>query len=172
VEHGPVPCAGGACAAERLVPYASVVREHLDPRKLRAIHQRAEQIGPLDRPAAMYRFMEPEAETKDREHVWVVFLDIYAMFVGRELLAIGMRDRVSFELGDALSAAFDNRAKYVVLVHNHPSGYALPSYADQNLTASLAKACAETGLLLVDHLIVAPAGDEYFSFRENRLCHR
>ncbi len=166
--------AAAACAAECVGPLTAVyvVARHIDPRRARRIHKQAETYGALDRPLYAYRFASRElgAERVDREHAWIIFLDIYAMYAGSELLAIGTRDRVSFELPDVLRAAGDNGSKYVVLVHNHPSGYAEPSDADMNLTGSLAELCAASGLLLIDHLIVAPAGDEYFSFRENRLC--
>jgi len=43
----------------------------------------------------------------------------------------------------------------VILAHNHPSGAAEPSAADQTLTQALRAACALVDVRVLDHVIVA-----------------
>jgi DNA repair protein RadC len=58
-------------------------------------------------------------------------------------------------------------AAAVVLAHNHPSGVAEPSRADESLTRHLAQALALVDVRVVDHFIVG-AG-EVLSFAERGL---
>ena len=58
-------------------------------------------------------------------------------------------------------------AAAVVLAHNHPSGSAQPSRADQALTQSLEAALALVDVRVFDHVIVG--GDQTFSMAERGL---
>lgn len=59
-------------------------------------------------------------------------------------------------------------ATNAVISHNHPSGVALPSKADIEMTNMLHNVLSSIGVRLVDHIIVAD--EEYVSFREAALC--
>lgn len=56
------------------------------------------------------------------------------------------------------------RAAALVVVHNHPSGNAVPSEADRRLTRQLASAGECLDLPLLDHIIIA--GGQYVSFAD------
>ncbi|RYH45827.1 MAG: DNA repair protein, partial [Alcaligenaceae bacterium] len=58
-------------------------------------------------------------------------------------------------------------AAALVLVHNHPSGVAEPSRADEHLTQTLKAALALADVRVLDHLIVA--GSNVLSFAERGL---
>ena len=55
----------------------------------------------------------------------------------------------------------------MILVHNHPSGSALPGQADIKQTALLRKALQTCDINLVDHVVVAE--DSWYSFADERL---
>jgi len=55
----------------------------------------------------------------------------------------------------------------VTFAHNHPSGVAEPSHADQVLTQSLKQALALVDIKVLDHFIVA--GSSALSFAERGL---
>jgi len=60
-----------------------------------------------------------------------------------------------------------NNAAAVVLAHNHPSGVAEPSTADQQITDRLVKALDMIDVRVIDHMVV---GDqEVVSFAERGL---
>jgi len=66
-----------------------------------------------------------------------------------------------------LKRALALNAAAVVLVHNHPSGVAEPSRADEQLTNRLKEALAQVEVRLLDHLV---GGDgEMASFAERGL---
>ena len=56
-------------------------------------------------------------------------------------------------------------ATQLVLAHNHPRGFALPSREDMNLTGQICQKLGTLGLKLVDHVIVAPDG--HISLRQS-----
>jgi DNA repair protein RadC len=56
---------------------------------------------------------------------------------------------------DVVKAALANNAAAVILAHNHPSGIAEPSRADEMLTRSLKDALAMVDVKVLDHFIVA-----------------
>ena len=55
-------------------------------------------------------------------------------------------------------------ATSIILVHNHPSGHANPSKADDNLTRRVAEAGKLMSITLQDHVIVG--GGTFFSYRD------
>ena len=63
-----------------------------------------------------------------------------------------------------LQLAVKYKAGGAVVAHNHPSGIALPSKADVNVTISLKKSLQAIGVLLLDHIIVCDM--EYVSMSE------
>ena len=61
----------------------------------------------------------------------------------------------AFNLRDAVRYALSDNAMYVYLAHNHPSGLALPSQADVEVTKMVQKSLEAVGIRLLDHLIIA-----------------
>ena len=59
------------------------------------------------------------------------------------------------------------RASAVILAHNHPSGIALPSDADNAVTLQIREVLQSVGVVLFDHIIVAD--DDFVSLRQNGL---
>ena len=56
-------------------------------------------------------------------------------------------------------------SKNIILVHNHPNGFAVPSLADVRVTRELNVVLNAIGVNLADHVIVA--GDDTFSMAQN-----
>ena len=69
------------------------------------------------------------------------------------------------EIARAMSV---HKAKYARMMHNHPSGNAEPSDADDIATGKFCIVCEVHGINLIDHVIVA-GKDVYSYFREKRL---
>ena len=60
-----------------------------------------------------------------------------------------------------------HNAAAVIFAHNHPSGVAEPSAADEAITQALRNALALLDVRVLDHLVVA--GNEIVSFAERGL---
>ena len=65
---------------------------------------------------------------------------------------------------EVVKRALHHNAGAVILAHNHPSGVAEPSHADETLTQALRQALALVDIRVLDHFIVA--GSAVLSFAE------
>ena len=91
------------------------------------------------------------------------FLDAELRLVSVNSIA-GKSDEVEISVCEVLREAVKQDAHAVVLAHNHPSGKAQPSRADQALTRQVANVCEQLGIVLIDHLIFGEG--EPYSFRD------
>jgi DNA repair protein RadC len=97
----------------------------------------------------------------------VLFLDAQLRLVAMETLFHGTLTATTVHPREVVKRALALGAAAVVLAHNHPSGVAEPSRADESLTRHLAQALALVDVRVVDHFIVG-AG-EVLSFAERGL---
>jgi len=63
---------------------------------------------------------------------------------------------------EVVKTALRHNAAGVIFAHNHPSGIAEPSHADQLLTTNLKQALALVDIKVLDHFIVAGTGSVSF----------
>ena len=82
-------------------------------------------------------------------------------------LAEGSADSVSVNVRKVVENALNANASHVILSHNHPSGIALPSDADNRTTIQIRRALEGIGVRLADHIIVADG--DFVSLRDNGL---
>lgn len=66
-----------------------------------------------------------------------------------------------------IEKAFKNRAKSVILAHNHPSNNIKPSKSDIEVTRGMKEALNQVEIRLLDHIIIGK--DSHFSFLEEGL---
>lgn len=59
------------------------------------------------------------------------------------------------------------KAVNIMVLHNHPSGNAMPSKADAEMTEKLQAASELMDIPLIDHLIIGD--NSYYSFREHGM---
>ena len=103
----------------------------------------------------------------DHEECWALYLNKSNKLLSKERLTVGGMDSTVIDNRVVLRKALDNKATGLILVHNHPSGSALPSNADLEQTRSLNKALKTCGISLVDHVIIA--GNSYYSFADEQF---
>ena len=103
----------------------------------------------------------------DREHeVFVcVFLDSQNRVIACEELFRGTLAQTSVYPREVVKAALAHNAAAVIFAHNHPSGVAEPSRADELLTQALKQALALVDVKVLDHFVVAGAGAVSFAER-------
>jgi DNA repair protein RadC len=65
-----------------------------------------------------------------------------------------------------LATALKVAATGIILAHNHPSGNRNPSTNDIDLTHKIYQAAKLMDIHLLDHLIVTPDNDSYYSFAD------
>lgn len=118
-------------------------------------------------PKAVYRMMLPLMRRLDHEECWVLFLNRRNMLLSKERMSSGGDDSTVIDSKAIARRAIERKASALILVHNHPSGNALPSLADINMTQSLRRALNTCDIPLLDHVIVC--ADSYYSFADEEL---
>jgi DNA repair protein RadC len=95
-----------------------------------------------------------------------LFLDNRHRVIACEELFRGTIDGASVHPREVVRRALGHNAAAVILAHNHPSGIAEPSRADEAITRRLRDALALVDIRVLDHVVV---GDELVSFAERGL---
>ena len=118
-------------------------------------HLEALKSGPaLTSPRLAGDYLLAELRDRDYEVFCCLFLDSRHRLMGFEELFSGTLDGASVHPREVVKRALARRAAAVILVHNHPSGVAEPSRADELITTRLRDALALVDIRVVDHLIV------------------
>ena len=103
----------------------------------------------------------------EREMCVAVMLNTRLSAIGHSLVGIGSVNECLVHARDVFRAAVAMGAYAVIVIHNHPSGEAVPSEADRRITRRLSEAGGIIQISLLDHLIVG--ANSCFSFREAGL---
>ena len=111
----------------------------------------------LREPGEAGAFFLPYFYGAREEKVYVAFLDEHCRLLAcREVFQGG--------IGYTAVGAIRLRASKLILAHNHPDGYAMPSREDRESTQTIRTALEAVQLQLLDHIIVAE--NEYVSMEE------
>ena len=121
----------------------------------------------MSTPQAVFRLMLPLLRDLDHEECWALYLNKANKLLSKERLTVGGMDSTVIDNRIILRKALDNQATGLILVHNHPSGNAMPSSADIEQTRVLNKALKTCGISLVDHVVIAREG--YYSFADEQF---
>jgi DNA repair protein RadC len=97
----------------------------------------------------------------------VVFLDAQNRVLAFKEMFRGSVSQTSVYPREIVKEALALNAAAVILAHNHPSGHAEPSRADETLTHALRSALLLVDVRVLDHMVVA--GSDVTSFAERGL---
>ena len=125
--------------------------------------------GPVfDSPQRVREYLQLTLGALDHEVFAVLYLDAQnRLIVYRELFR-GTLTQTSVYPREVVKHALGSHAAAVVLAHNHPSGLAEPSRADEVLTQTLQRALQLVDVRVLDHLVVGHGG-AVVSFAERGL---
>lgn len=123
--------------------------------------------GVLDCPQAVREYLRLQLAAETRECFGVLFLDAQHRGIAFEIMFTGTLTQTSVYPRELVVAALRHHAAAVVLTHNHPSGTAQPSRADEYLTQALKRALSLVDVLVLDHVIVG--GNDTLSMAERGL---
>jgi DNA repair protein RadC len=108
----------------------------------------------LTSPAATRRYLKLKLAGYQREVFACLFLDNRHRVIAFEELFFGTIDTASVHPREVLKAALRHNAAALILTHNHPSGVAEPSRADELLTRRLRDALALVDIRVLDHVVI------------------
>src|SRR5437762_4170077 len=118
-------------------------------------------------PQAVRDYLRTRLACLPHEVFVCLFLDSQHRTIACEELFRGTLAQTSVYPREVVKAALAHNAAAVIFAHNHPSGVAEPSRADELLTLTLKQALALVNCKTLDHLIVA--GSATTSFAERGL---
>ena len=120
----------------------------------------------LTSPQASKDYVKLQLATYEHEVFACLFMDNKHRVITFEKLFRGTIDSASVYPREVVKACLRHNAAAVIFAHNHPSGVADPSLADEKITKRLKDALALIDVRVLDHLIV---GEEVISFAERGL---
>jgi DNA repair protein RadC len=121
----------------------------------------------LTSPGAVRDYLRLAIAEREHEVFVCLWLDAQHRVTACEELFRGTLTQTSVYPREIVKAALRANAAAVIFAHNHPSGAAQPSRADELLTRNLKDALALVEVKVLDHFIVA--GRQALSFAERGL---
>jgi len=120
----------------------------------RALTQQMQDKPVFDSPGRVKDFLSLHLRAHEHEVFAVMFLDAQHRLLGVEEMFRGTLTQTSVYPREVVKRALALNAGAVVLAHNHPSGVAEPSRADEFLTQTLKSALQLVDVRVLDHVIV------------------
>ncbi len=118
-------------------------------------------------PQSISDYYMEELRHKEQEVLKAVFLDTKSRYICDINISKGTVNSSLASPRDIFIEALRQRAVYIILLHNHPSGDPTPSREDILLTKRIESSGDLIGIHLIDHVII---GDNcYYSLKEQGL---
>jgi len=133
----------------------------------RSIEEKLQSGAALNSPGAVRDYLRLALGGKLHEVFVCIWLDAQHRVIKFDEPFRGTLTQTSVYPREIVKAALAANAAAVIFAHNHPSGAAQPSQADELLTRSLKEALALVDVKVLDHFIVA--GNHALSFAERGL---
>lgn len=133
----------------------------------RSLVEEAATRDVLTSPEAVRDYLRLTLAPLPYEAFMALFLDSQNRLLTARELFRGTLSQTSVYPREVVKAALADNAAGVIFAHNHPSGVAEPSRADELLTSSLKQALALVDIRTLDHFVVA--GSRVVSFAERGL---
>ena len=161
------------------IPWIKMER---DPVEYEKAIDAARLFGPIDGPEKIYDLLKRFMARQDQEVFCVVGIDVRGHCRGVVEVHRGQRSRVGVSVIDIMNAVREARAEIFVVVHNHPSGEADPSDADEDLTRAITDATKVLGgasfqsppekndpaeVVFGDHVVIGLG--QFYSFNHQKL---
>lgn len=133
----------------------------------RALSEQLQARDVLSSPQQVRDYLVLKLAGLTREVFLALFLDTQNRLLASEELFSGTLSQASVYPREVIKRVLHHNAASVIFAHNHPSGIAQQSAADELLTKQLKEALALVDVGVLDHFIVA--GNQTLSFKERGL---
>jgi DNA repair protein RadC len=173
--QAPHPHLAALQVSDRETPQDDASTQHLLHRRLGVARElllremRAQMAqGPvMSSPQVLRDWLRLQCAGLDHEVFLALYLDANHRLIAHEEVFRGTLTQTSVYPRELVKSALARNAAALAVAHNHPSGQAEPSRADEFLTQTLKSALALVDIRLIDHFVVA--GDQCVSFAERGL---
>ncbi len=121
----------------------------------RALGEELKQGTTFASPGAVRDYLRLRLAAEPREVFLALWLDARHQLITAEALFHGTLTQTAVYPREVVKTALAHNAAAVIFAHNHPSGVAEPSRADEQLTAALKQSLALVDVKVLDHFVVA-----------------
>jgi DNA repair protein RadC len=125
----------------------------------RALASRMREMPVMNSPETVQDFLRLSLSHERVEVFVALWLDAQYRLIDMQTICRGTLTHANVYPREVVRAAIDKNAASVIFAHNHPSGSAQPSRADEHLTQRLKAALATIDVTVVDHCIVAASAN-------------
>lgn len=147
----------GPAKAAQLVAVLALVK--------RALREQMRRGDNIDSPHAARDYLRLHLAARDREVFAAMYLDAQHRVIAVEELFAGTLTQTSVFPREVVRYALLHNCAAVIFAHNHPSGVAEPSRADELLTQTLKRALALVDIKVLDHVVIGAEAALSFSER-------
>ena len=133
----------------------------------RALQEKMKETAALTSPGEVRDYLRLALSRREEEAFVCIWLDAQHKVIEIQEAFAGTLTQTSVYPREIVKAALARNAAAVIFAHNHPSGVAQPSLADELLTRNLKEALALVDVKVLDHFIVA--ANQAISFAERGL---
>ena len=133
----------------------------------RALQEKLKRGSALTSPTAVRDYLRLKLAARKEEAFICIWVDAQHKAIDFDVAFTGTLTQTSVYPREIVRKALRLNAAAVIFAHNHPSGVAEPSRADELLTRDLASALALVEVKVLDHFVVA--GSHTVSFAERGL---
>jgi DNA repair protein RadC len=120
----------------------------------RHLREQLDREDSLTSPQATYDYLRSRLSDYPHEVFACLFLDNRHRVIEYEEMFRGTIDGSAVYPREVVKRALNLNAAAIILAHNHPSGVAEPSRADEAITRTLKEALAQVDIRVLDHIIV------------------
>lgn len=111
------------------------------------------------------RIMRPLLQDLKHEECWAIYLTNSNRIIERCRISQGGIQATVVDQRLIVKRALELLSTRLIIVHNHPSGSAMPSKSDFDITHKIKEATAMFDIQLLDHIIISTSGN--YSFKSN-----
>tara|TARA_A100001015_G_scaffold262958_1_gene309569 strand:+ start:1266 stop:1949 length:684 start_codon:yes stop_codon:yes gene_type:complete len=130
----------------------------------KCIHISKPKPKKITHPNEAYYFIKNILDVEQREVFLALLLDSKCQHISTEVISIGTLNQTLIHPREVFYPAIRQKAAFIILSHNHPSGDPTPSKEDLELTSSLVQSGKLLEIPIKDHLVVG--NNRYISLRE------
>ena len=120
-----------------------------------------------DNPMTIFNQLKSYYLGKKNEELVCLYLDKRFHLIKMQSLSSGDDNRVLVDQNKLFRFALKYDSKYLMLVHNHPSGILEPSTNDLLVTKAILEQAEKLEIILLDHIIISNQG--FYSFLEHKM---
>lgn len=156
---------GAFCAVPGMGPAKYAQLQAVLEMARRALEEKLKSGDAMNSPKSVRDYLRLSLQAKKHEIFVGIFLDAQNRTIASEELFSGTLTQTSVYPREVMKRALHHNAAAVIFAHNHPSGIAEPSHADEILTQTLKQALALIDVKVLDHFIVGNGAAMSFAER-------